>query len=175
MIEILFPFSRSGYQWKLPKLNLVKWKIENCEGMHTTENRYFFEFKLRIGKYVLCAQIRNLGRTNVWYSGYLSGTSNFCDRHRLGTLRQLEPGPSRRRLPPMRTTGPVAIGQRPAGGLYFLSSQFGFNVGVIAQHKKTITRLFLCKHALVEDLGPNPPSLARAITIETQVDTTVTT
>ncbi len=42
-------------------------------------------------------------------------------------------------------------------------SGFGDNVGVIAQEYKTITRLFLCKHALVEDSGQNPH---RAIKID---------
>jgi hypothetical protein len=45
-----------------------------------------------------------------------------------------------------------------------VSSGFGLNVGVIAQEYKTITRLFLCKHALVEeDSGQNPH---RAIKID---------
>jgi hypothetical protein len=50
-----------------------------------------------------------------------------------------------------------------------VSSGFGDNVGVIAQHYKTITRVFHCKHALVEDLGQNQH---RAIKIDPQVDTT---
>ncbi len=50
-----------------------------------------------------------------------------------------------------------------------MNSGFGDNVGVIAQHFKTITRLFLCKHALVEDLGQNPH---RAFKFEPQVDAT---
>jgi hypothetical protein len=37
-----------------------------------------------------------------------------------------------------------------------VSSGFGLKVGVIAQEYKIITRLFLCKHALVEDSGQNP-------------------
>ncbi len=50
-----------------------------------------------------------------------------------------------------------------------MRSQLGINVGVIAQHYKTITRLFLCKHALVEDLGQNPH---RAFKIDPQLDAT---
>jgi hypothetical protein len=42
-------------------------------------------------------------------------------------------------------------------------------LGVIAQHYTTIKRLFLCKHALVEDLGQN---LHRSIKIDPQVDKT---
>jgi hypothetical protein len=50
-----------------------------------------------------------------------------------------------------------------------VSSGFGDNVGVIAQHYKTVTRLFLCKHALVEDLGQKPH---RAFKIDPQFDAT---
>jgi hypothetical protein len=44
-----------------------------------------------------------------------------------------------------------------------VSSGFGINVGVIVQKYKTITSLFLCKNALVEDSGQNPH---RAIKID---------
>ncbi len=37
-----------------------------------------------------------------------------------------------------------------------VSSGFGINAGVIAQQYKNITRLFLCKNALVENSGQNP-------------------
>jgi hypothetical protein len=44
-----------------------------------------------------------------------------------------------------------------------VSPQFGSNVGVIDQHYKTISRLFLSENALVEDSGQNPH---RAIKID---------
>ncbi len=44
-----------------------------------------------------------------------------------------------------------------------MSPPFGSNVGVIDQHYKTITRLFLIENALVEDSGQNPH---RAIKID---------
>jgi hypothetical protein len=39
---------------------------------------------------------------------------------------------------------------------HLVSHQFGINVGVIDQHYKTITRLFLSENAPVEDSGQNP-------------------
>ena len=44
-----------------------------------------------------------------------------------------------------------------------MSPLSGCNVGVIDQHYKTITRLFLSENALVEDSGKNPH---RAIKID---------
>ena len=39
---------------------------------------------------------------------------------------------------------------------HLVSPHFGINVGVIDQHYKTITRLFLSENAPVEDSGQNP-------------------
>jgi hypothetical protein len=52
----------------------------------------------------------------------------------------------------IRNLFPFSVGREA----HLVSHQFGINVGVIDQHYKTITRLFLSENAPVEDSGQNP-------------------